>query len=72
MGYLYVVMKVWIASCLALRNKRGPSERQKCLNKIFVDTLTQGVERHFNERPSTAEESQASAKRMKKKNKEPW
>ena len=72
MGYLYVVIKAWIGSSLALRNKRGPSERQKCLNKLFVDALTQDVASHFNERPGTAEEGQASAKRMKKEVKEPW
>ena len=40
MGYLYVVIKVWIGSHLALKKKPDPRESQKCLNNFFVDIMT--------------------------------
>lgn len=72
MGYLYVVIKVWIGSHLALKKKPDLSERHKCLKNFFIDTLTSEVVGHFNERPNTAEENQASSARMKKSKKVPW
>ena len=73
MGYLYVVIKAWIGSYLALKKKRVPSERRKCLKNLFIDRLTSEIVDHFIEkRPNTAEENPASASRIKANKKVPW